>query len=342
VLASLVTFNGQSSGDDAPGTFWGELTMYSPVSPYRPTVYLASGSAANGNGYFYLHDANGNNLFSVDQSGTTTITSINSTGLIKTNVPGTGPQIAANFGNSDGGVTTSEVRIVFSEGGNYYQGISGKYNNGDPSLIFSTSNTVNTWGERMRITSSGRVGIGTASPAGLCDISNGTSHLVLEPRGSAAGIGLAVGSDIGEYDAAVLNLVGGLQSGAPSGGVNIAYFRGSWDAALSIRNVTSGFGSLLLMQSGGHVLIGTTTDNGIDALQLYGSLAVAGVQVISNVGVLVGPGVQVTGGIQAGGGIAGTGFNIQGGPTGTSGTFKSADTTAKTITVTNGIITGIV
>jgi hypothetical protein len=69
VLASLVTFNGQSSGNDYPPGFWAELAMYSPNSPYNRTVYLASGSASSGSGYFFLADVNGNTLFAVDQSG---------------------------------------------------------------------------------------------------------------------------------------------------------------------------------------------------------------------------------------------------------------------------------
>jgi hypothetical protein len=72
VLASLVTYNGQESGSDQPpyALFWGELAMYSPDAHYR-TVYLASGSAANGGGYFILRDLNNHLNFEVDQSGNT-------------------------------------------------------------------------------------------------------------------------------------------------------------------------------------------------------------------------------------------------------------------------------
>jgi hypothetical protein len=69
VLASLVMYNGTASGSDVPGSFWGELTMYSPVYPFRPTVSISSGNAANGSGQMYLLDENGNLLFQVSAGG---------------------------------------------------------------------------------------------------------------------------------------------------------------------------------------------------------------------------------------------------------------------------------
>lgn len=54
-------------------------------------------------------------------------------------------------------------------------------------------------------------------------------------------------------------------------------------------------------------------------------------------------GVWVSGGgVNMNAGCAATGFNIYGGAAGVSGTFTTADTPAKTVTVTNGIITSIV
>jgi hypothetical protein len=73
LLASFALFNGQSSGADAPGVFWGELVMYSPNSPYNQTVYLGSGSATSGNGYFILRDVNGLQTFAVSINGDVTI-----------------------------------------------------------------------------------------------------------------------------------------------------------------------------------------------------------------------------------------------------------------------------
>jgi hypothetical protein len=54
---------------------------------------------------------------------------------------------------------------------------------------------------------------------------------------------------------------------ASSGGTNVY-------SALEIENVTSGYGLLKLMKSGGKVLIGTQTDNGINTLQLSGSASI--------------------------------------------------------------------
>jgi hypothetical protein len=69
VIASLVTYNGNASGADDPGDFWGELTLYSPNYPYRPTVSLSSGSAANGSAQFTLLEENGGVLFQVGTNG---------------------------------------------------------------------------------------------------------------------------------------------------------------------------------------------------------------------------------------------------------------------------------
>jgi hypothetical protein len=69
VIASLVTFNGQSSGSDIPSEFWGELTMYSPRAPYTRTVYIASGSATSGSPSMMFQDVSGNILYSMDTDG---------------------------------------------------------------------------------------------------------------------------------------------------------------------------------------------------------------------------------------------------------------------------------
>ena len=91
------------------------------------------------------------------------------------NVPGTGPQIAANFNDVDFGATTSKMQIVFSEGNAYYQGITGAYNSAAPYMAFSVSSTANTWAEKMRITSAGNVGIGTTSPSTALSVQGSSS-----------------------------------------------------------------------------------------------------------------------------------------------------------------------
>jgi hypothetical protein len=74
-----------------------------------------------------------------------------------------GPQILATFANGDSGVTTSEARIVFSEGGNWYQGISGKYNSAATKLVFSCGQTVNTWNAVGAFWYNSGLSIGTTS-----------------------------------------------------------------------------------------------------------------------------------------------------------------------------------
>lgn len=81
--------------------------------------------------------------------------SISAGGLIKAALGGTGPQYAAWLENTDTGASTSEVRMVFAQGGSWYQGISGKYNSGIPYLGFSATSTANTWVETMRLSSAG-------------------------------------------------------------------------------------------------------------------------------------------------------------------------------------------
>lgn len=53
---------------------------------------------------------------------------------------------------------------------------------------------------------------------------------------------------------------------ASNGGTNVY-------SAAEVANVTTGFSNLLLMKSGGNVLVGTATDNGVDRLQVNGSIA---------------------------------------------------------------------
>lgn len=53
---------------------------------------------------------------------------------------------------------------------------------------------------------------------------------------------------------------------ASNGGTNVY-------SAVEVANVVTGYGTLKLMKSGGRVLVGTSTDNGVDALQVNGSIS---------------------------------------------------------------------
>jgi hypothetical protein len=107
VLVSLVTYNGQPSGADLPNAaFWGELDMFSPLSPYNRTVYLASGSASgpssDGSSVFVLSDKDANMNFQVNQRGDTFIRGVlqgvptgTPVNAVAYNVNGYGPVIDA-------------------------------------------------------------------------------------------------------------------------------------------------------------------------------------------------------------------------------------------------------
>jgi hypothetical protein len=76
--------------------------------------------------------------------------------------------------------------------------------------------------------------------------------------GMAPGITLASSGN-------VLNLLGGITTGAAVGGVNVAFFASGWCRALSIRNVGGGApvaGNLLLMPDGGNVQMASGWNTG--------------------------------------------------------------------------------
>jgi hypothetical protein len=75
LTATLDMFNGTQDGNDLPLSFWGELQLFSPNSPYNRTVFLAGGGAATGNSSFAMADVNGTNVFEVRSDATVWIKS---------------------------------------------------------------------------------------------------------------------------------------------------------------------------------------------------------------------------------------------------------------------------
>ena len=99
----------------------------------------------------------------------------------------------------------------------------------------------------------GNVGIGTTSPVGKFDVSDGTTHLYLTPRSVASG-NFNQGTDVASWGH-TLNLAGGLADGNTASGVNINFYNGAvWQRAFQIKNGTSS--NLLLMPDQGNVGIG--------------------------------------------------------------------------------------
>jgi hypothetical protein len=132
------------------------------------------------------------NLNSINSGGTNLgIGTTSPANPLSVTASGVGPQVVANFNNSDAGVTTSEARIVLSEGGNFYQGIGGAYNNGSPVLTFSVSSVINSWSEVMRCTYAGQLLIGLAvatSPSSRLEVGNGRAYFSSASGSYAIGV----------------------------------------------------------------------------------------------------------------------------------------------------------
>ena len=123
---------------------------------------------------------------------------------------------------------------------------SGNVNN-DTNLIFETSST-GTGIERMRLTSAGNVGIGTANPSGTGIVLNakgitGNTVSMLIAESADAGCMVSMYSGAGSSDDPSLIFLKNLRFGS-----------GNKD--------TSGYAERMRLTSGGQLLIGTTTDSG--------------------------------------------------------------------------------
>ena len=116
-------------------------------------------------------------------------------------------------------------------------------------ITFFINNT-----ERMRLDSSGRLGLGTSSPSANCHVNNtgtGADELVL----------LATASNITFGNKATFRL--GKQTGASNESVSFTYNYDATTSNLSIHHFGDSYGSALNINKGGRVGIGTTSASGL-------------------------------------------------------------------------------
>jgi hypothetical protein len=126
---------------------------------------------------------------------------------------------------------------------------------GTAALNFFTNGS-----ERMRITSGGNVGIGTASPSERLHVNGGT-FIVSNSASTTSQVNIGIGT---------------LTANRPFIGTNTssnALEIGTRDAVGTVFVTNSS--PRMTITSGGNALIGTTTDNGVDRLQVSGSMNVS-------------------------------------------------------------------
>ncbi len=121
----------------------------------------------------------------------------------------------------------------------------------------------------MKFDASGRLGIGTTAPAAPLQVAatGVAAYGTIGIRGTSAHVGFRTAAD------AFKGWVGYFDSATHGSDVNLNIVTG-YNVSSNIVFKTNGdTGEAMRITSGGRVLIGTTTDNTIDLLQVAGSVA---------------------------------------------------------------------
>jgi hypothetical protein len=132
--------------------------------------------------------------------------------------------------------------------------MDGTGNNSGGYLTFETKADANTRAERMRIDSSGRVGIGTTSPTGFLNVDGTGGDALPATSGSTQSAGLITRLQQGGGVGSVMDIGG-------NGGT------GSWIQVTEASNLATNY-SLLLNPNGGRLLVGTTSANSNEKVRI--------------------------------------------------------------------------
>jgi len=168
--------------------------------------------------------------------------------------------MAAGVGGS---ITFGGYKTAQTNGGNF-AAIDGVKENGTAgneagNFRIWTANSSGVFGERMRVTSTGNVGIGTNSPLALLDVSDGTSGTLMIVKNTSTANSTSKTAMYGFYGA---DTVGSLKA---VGGMQAVPDNVNWISGLLYWYVRSGDAQVLRMSlsSGGALVIsGALTQNG--------------------------------------------------------------------------------
>jgi hypothetical protein len=251
-----------SSGNVGIGTSSPQSTYKLTISgtdSVFPSVYLenttnskAYSMRATGTSWIIRDNTVGADRLNIDSDGNVGIGTSSPAAKLHSEALGAGAVNAAMFSNSEG-LANSEARIFLYSGGNTarggYLGLINESASGQPaSMTFATSAAYAAPTERMRIDSSGNVGIGAPPVAGL-HIQTSTRSLSLAPSATGGGGGSYI-------------LMGNSDSGGvtgpniiTSGNRNLQFGVGD-----NFSSATGGtFSEYMRIDASGNLLVGTTS-----------------------------------------------------------------------------------